>query len=159
MKHYVHRIFVAIVPFTIAFCASAQRATIESSIDFPSLTEANYKLIDTSNQLTGIYLYNPTLGKEHIEIGDSNAKALSSTLAPKVKFYKLNVSTLSTNAQKELVQKYLGEPTLPSYLFLYKNRLLTKKVGAYKSATDATLYAEKLRKEFETTIWKEKKEK
>lgn len=156
MKRHLTSLMIAALPLFFAFCASTQPAALNSSINFPDLTEANYKQIDTAKQVVGIYLYNTKLGADHISLGDDTAGAFREVLEPKVKFYKLNVATFSGAAQKDLVQKYLGEPTLPSYLFIYNNTLVAKKIGAYSKREAATKGAEEIKKGLETTVWRRK---
>lgn len=156
MKRHLTCLMIAMLPFLLAFCASTQPAAVNSSINVPDLTEANYKQIDTSQQVVGIYLYNAKLGADHISLGDSTAGAFREILEPKVKFYRLNVATFSGAAQKDLVQKYLGEPTLPSYLFIYNNKLVAKKIGGYGKKEEATKGAEEIKRGLEATVWRRK---
>lgn len=156
MKRCITIVMIAALPVLFAFCASTQPAAVTSSIDFPDLTEANYKQIDTTQQVVGIYLYNAKLGKDHVAMGDSSAGAFKEILAPRVKFYRLNVAEFSGPAQKELVQKYLGEPTLPSYLFLHNNKLVAKRIGGYSKREDAIKGAEEIKRGLESTIWRRK---
>ncbi len=156
MKRCTSLIMIAALPILFAFCASTQPALTISSVNIPELTEMNYKQIDTSAQVVGIYLYNAKLGTDHVALGDSNANAFREALEPKVKFYRLNVAALSEAGQKELVLKYLGEPTLPSYLFLYNNKLVAKKIGGYSKQEDAAKGAEEIKKGLEATVWRRK---
>ncbi len=156
MKRCTSFIMIAALPILLAFCASTQPALTISSVNIPELTEMNYKQIDTSAQVVGIYLYNAKLGADQVALGDSNANAFREVLEPKVKFYRLNVAELSVDAQKELAQKYLGEPTLPSYIFIYNNKLVAKKIGSYNTSEDAIKGAEEIKKGLEATVWRRK---
>ncbi len=156
MKRFGIFLAIAALPLLFAFCASTQPAATNSSVSFPDLTESNYKQIDTTKQVVGIYLYNTKLGADHIALGDSTANVFKEILEPKVKFYKINVSTFSGAAQKELVKNYLGEPTLPSYLFIHNNKVLAKKLGGYSKREDAIKGAEEIQRGLDATVWRRK---
>ncbi len=156
MKRTLTYLMTAALPLLFAFCASIQPAALNSSINVPDLTEANYKQIDTAQQVVGIYLYNSKLGADHIASGDNTASIFIEALQPQVKFYKLNVATFSGSAQKNLVQKYLGKPILPSYLFIYNNKLVAKKIGSYSKQEEAKKGAEEIKKGLEATIRRRK---
>ncbi len=156
MKKLMSFFFVALVALFCINCKTTMPVQVQSSADVPDLTEQDYKNIDTQKTVTGIYFYNGRLGAAHVEMGDMTLKAFKDVMDGKVKFYKINLTTFSPEGQRHVADKVIGEPTLPSYIFIYKNNILAKKVGGYDNRESATTAGEALYRGFQEKVWRKK---
>ncbi len=147
MKKIALLMTLIIIPVVIITCTTTPPgpARTKSTVNIPELTGDNYKKLDTSRKIAGIYFYNSKLGPVHVEEGDMTLRAMKDVMDARVNFYKVDLSEFSNKEQHRVANEIIGEPKLPSYIFIYKNTILAKKIGGYtnrESATDAarTLY-------------------
>jgi hypothetical protein len=147
----------ALAAFLFITCTSTQRPQqFKSTVDVPELGEGNYKTVDTTRKIAGIYFYNSGLGQAHVEHGDMTLRAFRDVMDNRVVFYKIDITTFSQKEQQHVARQVIGEPKLPAYIFIYKNGVLAKKVGSYDNRESAVSAADLLWRGFQDRVWRKK---
>ena len=126
----------------------------KSRVNIPELTGENYRKLDTSKKIAGLYLYNSKLGPVHVEEGDMTLLAMKDVMEERVNFYKVDLSEFSNEEQHRVAKEVIGEPSLPSYIFIYRNTILAKKIGSYTTRESATDAAKILYNGFRDKAWR-----
>ncbi len=140
------------IAFVLIFSVLAACATTShiSRVDTPSLDQKNFKSVDSTGRIVGIYIYHSAFPTDN---GDMTMKAIMNALNGKASFYKLNVKDLSTDDQRYVSTNIVDGLVLPSYVFYANGKKVNLVKGARSTREDADKLGRELFQGFEDRNW------